>query len=544
MVAAEVPAGCHPLGRHNKLVIAPGALSGTEAPNSGRLSIGLKSPLTGGIKESNVGGTAAYRLGRLGLAAIVIEGLPHEERPYLLVVTKDGGRLISCSAYRGLKNYELVKALHTAYGEKAAILSVGPAGEMMLPVATVACTDTAGLPCRHAGRGGTGAVMGAKGLKAIIIDDADGPGVTIADAEKFRQGAKRLAKALRDHPLTGQALRLLGTNLFAGAIDAAGAYPTRNFRRGTFEGIDRVSGEYMYEVITRRGGKPSRAGCSLCTIECSNVYLDEQGGYITSALEYGTIWAHGANLDISDLDSIAKADRLCDDYGIDTLEIGQAIGVAMEAGIKQFGDAPGALELIEEVGRGTSLGKILGNGAWATGRAFGATRIPCVKRQAMAAYDPRAIHGMGVTYATSPMGADHTAGWVVHTNLVSMGGTLDPHNPDGQVDNCRRVQVFTAAMDCTGLCNFTHLPIVGTDEGKESFLSMMNGLYGKEFAFEDIMTLGKELLETEHGFNLAAGFTRADDRLPEFMKEETLPPHNVKFTVPDDELDRFWGEFR
>ena len=543
IIAREVPPTSDPLGTHNRLVIAPGMLSGTGAANSGRLSIGFKSPLTGGIKRSNVGGTAAHQLGLLGLSAIVVEGLPPKDELYMLRVTVDGANLIQVPAYRGMKNYDLTRIIHEEFGEEVAILSIGPVGEMKLSAATVACTDTSGFPCRHAGRGGVGAVMGSKGLKAIVIDDTGGPGVTIADPERLREGAKEFARAILGHPFTGHALRMLGTNMLSGVINAAGAYPTRNFREGTFRGIDKVSGEYMYEIITKRGGKPSRAGCPSCITECSNTYVDERGQYLTSALQYGTIWAHGANLDISDLDSIARADKMCDDYGIDTMEMGQAIGVAMEAGIRTFGDADGALELIEEVGRGTPLGRILGSGSWTAGKAFGIPRVPAVKKHGLAGYDPRAIHGMGVTYATSPMGGDQTAGWVVHTNLASMGGKLDPHKPDGQVDNSRHIQILTAAMDCTGLCSFMHFPVQDIADGRRGLLEMLGALYDKEITPEAFENLGRDVLKAEHDFNLAAGLTSADDRLPEFMKEERLPPHNVTFSIPDEELDRLWGEF-
>jgi aldehyde:ferredoxin oxidoreductase len=540
IISREVPPTCHPLGNKNKLVIAPGSLSGTTAANSSRLSVGLKSPLTRGIKESNAGGTSAFKVGRLGLNAIIIEGIQQEEKWHILHITREGVRLIPADEYRGLKNYDLAKKLQARFGEKVGILSIGPVGEMKLATATIASTDTSGIPCRHAGRGGPGAVMGSKGLKAIVIDDTGAPGVPIVNPEKFKEGARKFAKAVQEHPLTGQGLKILGTNMLVNPINASGAYPTRNFKEGTFEGVDKVSGEYMHEVITKRGGNPSHSGCTTCIIQCSNVYVDEKGNYITSAFEYETIWANGANLGISDLDAIARIDRLCDEYGMDTMEIGAALGVAMEAGIKSFGDAQGAIELIEEVAKGTPLGRILGSGSWLTGNVFGITRVPAVKRQAMAAYEPRAIHGMGVTYATSPMGADHTAGWVVNQNLVAMGGKLDPHKAEGQVDASRMVQILTAAMDCTGLCTFVNFPVGEVPEGAQGLIEMMSALAGRDLTFDNVVELGKRVLKTEHEFNLAAGFTKADDRLPDFFYEEKIPPHNVSFTVPDRELDRLF----
>jgi len=543
IIAKEVPPACDPLRGLNKLVIAPGVLSGTSAANSGRLSVGCKSPLTGGIKESNVGGNTSQKIARLGFSGLVIEGLPEQGKWYILHLTKEGGKLLPGNEYCGLKNYELAKKLQSRFGEKAGILSIGPAGEMKLAAASVASTDVDGFPCRHAARGGPGAVMGSKGLKAIIVEDAGGAGVSIANPEKFREAAKKFAKAVVDYPFSG-VLKTLGTNFLVAPINAAGGYPTRNFLEGTFEGADQVSGEYMQQVIAKRGGKPTHMGCSNCVIHCSKVYVDEKAQYITGSFEYETIWALGANLGVSDLDSIAWADRLCDEYGIDTIEIGQSLGVAMEAGVKKFGDAKGALELLEEVGKGTALGRILGSGAWVTGKVFGITRVPAVKRQGMAAYEPRAIHGIGVTYATTPMGADHTAGWTVGRNLASMGGDLHPHKPEGQVDASREAQITVAAMDSTGLCNFVNPAIgdtAGAPEAGPAFLEMMGALHGSPVSLDDLKALGVKILKLEREFNAQAGFTKEDDRLPEFMKQEKIPPHNVIFTVPDEELDRLFN---
>ena len=493
VVAKEVLPTSEPLGSHNKLVIAPGILSGTGAANSGRLCIGFKSPLTGCIKRSMVGGTAASGLGLLGLKAIVVEGVSEEDEFFTLHVRKDGAVLVPAPELKGMKNYDVVKALHERHGENVSILSIGPAGEMKLPTATVASTDTSGYPCRHAGRGGVGAVMGAKGLKAIIIDHTGGPGVSIVHPGKFEEGAALLREAILSHPVTGRALRLLGSNMFAGAINAAGAYPTRNFRYGAFRSIDKVSGEYMYDLIRARGGAPSRPGCTSCVTECSNTFVDDHGAYVTSALEYGTIWAHGANLDVADLDVIARADRLCDEYGVDTIEIGEAVGVAMEAGVKEFGDAAGALELIEEVGKGTPLGRILGSGSWAAGKVLGVKRIPAVKKHGLGGYDPRAIHGMGVTYATSPMGADHTAGWVVPSNLASMGGTLDPHKARRSGRKLAAEPDHDRSYGLHGGCAPLLIFLSATyPSGFEGLLKMIGAVSGQEVTRADFRGPGKE----------------------------------------------------
>ena len=538
VVSKEVPPLCHPIGQHNKLVITPGLLTGTTAANSGRLSIGAKSPLTGGIKESNVGGTAATKLARLGIAAIIIEGKPEKGKLYGLAVSKDGAKLFPADDLKGLGNYELVEKLQANYDKKAGIISIGPAGEMKMAMASIAVTSTNGYPSRHAGRGGMGAVMGSKGLKAIVVDDTGAEKVAIKNPDLFKEASQKFVKALREHPVTSEGLPKYGTNVLAGIINEAGGYPTRNFSLGRFEGTDKISGETMHDVISKRGGKTTHSGCTTCIIQCSNEYVDEKGKYITSGLEYETIWANGANCGIDDLDAIANIDRLCDDYGFDTIEMGCTIGVAMEAGVKEFGDAKGAIALIHEAGKGTPLGRIIGNGAGFTGKAFGVTRVPVVKNQGMPAYDPRAVQGIGVTYATSTMGADHTAGYATATNIMKVGGFVDPLKPDGQVALSQNLQITTAAVDSAGLCLFIAFPALDIPECFEGVIGMLNGRYGWNLTANDVAALGKKILKVERDFNERAGFSNLDDRLPEFFREEKLPPHNLTFLVPDVDLDK------
>jgi len=275
-------------------------------------------------------------------------------------------------------------------------------------------------------------------------------------------------------------------------------------------------------------------------IACSRIYVDADGEYISKGPEYETIWAHGADCGIDDLDAIAEMDRLDDDYGLDTIEMGVAIGVAMAGGVKPFGDAQGAIELLHEVGKGTPLGRILGNGAAVTGQAFGVANVPVVKGQGLPAYDPRAVKGVGVTYATSTMGADHTAGYAVATNILNVGGSVDPLTPEGQVELSRNLQIATAAVDSTGLCVFVAFCVLDRSEALGAICEMLSAQYGGSLTEGDVVELGKYVLRTEREFNTQAGFTSADDRLPSFFKEEPLAPHNVVFDVPDEELDQVY----
>jgi len=541
IISSEVPPLCHPLGENNKLVIAPGMLSGTTAAMSGRLSVGCKSPLTGGIKESNAGGQAAQVLARLGYAAIVLEGKPRDDTFYKILITKDGVTLEPDNNLRMLGNYDLVDKLKEAYGDKITCISIGQAGVMKLPSASVAITDMELRPTRHAGRGGVGAVMGAKGVKAIVLDDTGMKMRQAADPEAFKAANKLFVKGLRDHAVTGQGLPAYGTNVLTNVVNEAGGYPTHNFAWGRFEGCSKISGETQAETETSRGGNATHGCHRGCVIRCSGTYADKDGNYVTKQPEYETVWAHGGNCGIDDLDAIARLDRMDDDFGLDTIEMGATIGVAMEAGLAKWGDAQAAIDLVAEVGKGTPLGRILGSGAAVTGKVFGVERVPVVKNQAMPAYDPRAVQGIGVTYATSTMGADHTAGYAVATNLLSVGGTVDPLKPAGQVELSRNLQVATAAIDSTGMCLFIAFAILDQPETFQAMIDMINAFHGLNLTADDVTALGQKVLRMERDFNEKAGFTNKDDRLPEFFSKEGFPPHDVTFGVTDAELDSVYN---
>jgi aldehyde:ferredoxin oxidoreductase len=543
IVAKEVPPLCHPLGADNKLIIAPGLLSGTTAAMSGRISVGCKSPLTGGIKEANAGGQASQVLARLGYAAIVLEGKPKDDTLYKVLINKDGVTVTADNSLCMLGNYDLVEKMKSEFSDKVACISIGTAGEMKMAAASIAFTDMEQRPTRHAGRGGVGAVMGSKGVKVIVLDDAGMKMRPPKDPNKFKEANQAWVAGLRKHPVTGEGLPAYGTNVLTNVINEAGAYPTKNFMWGRFDGCSKISGETQAETENTRGGKGSAThGCHRgCIIRCSGTYTDKDGHYMTKQPEYETVWAHGGNCGIDDLDAIAMLDRLDDDFGVDTIEMGATIGVAMEAGVAKFGDAQAAINLVKEVGKGTPLGRILGSGAEVTGKVFGVERIPTVKGQAMPAYDPRGIQGIGVTYATSTMGADHTAGYAVTANILGVGGKVDPLTPEGQVELSRNLQIATAAVDSTGMCLFIAFAVLDQPETFQALIDMINAFYGMELTADGVAELGKSVLKTERDFNERAGFTSKQDRLPEYFIKEELPPHNVTFKVKDEELDQLYN---
>ncbi len=541
IVSKEVPPLCHPLGPKNKLVIAPGLLSGTSAAMSGRLSVGCKSPLTGTIKESNAGGEPAQVLARLGYAAIVLEGKPESDDLYKIFINKDGVKVEVDNSLKMLGNYDLVEKMKTEYGDKIACISIGPAGERKMSAASVACTDMELRPTRHAARGGPGAVMGSKRVKVIVLDDTGMKMRTPKEPEKFKEANKIWVDGLKKHPVTGEALPAYGTNVLTNIINEAGGFPTNNFKLGQFSEASKISGESEAELETKRGGLATHGCHRGCVIKCSGIYHDKDGNYLTKQPEYETVWAHGANCGIDDLDTIAVLDRLDDDYGLDTIEMGATIGVVMEAGLAKFGDGESAINLLKEVGMGTPLGRILGSGAAVTAKAYGMERAPVVKGQAMPAYDPRAIKGIGVTYATSTMGADHTAGYAVATNILKVGGDVDPLKTEGQVELSRNLQIATAAVDSTGMCLFIAFAILDQPETFQALLDLLNAFYGLSLTADDVTALGKSILKIERDFNTAAGFTAKHDRLPEYFHTEAIPPHNVTFQIKDEELDEVFN---
>lgn len=541
LVAQEVPPLCHALGAENKLVIAPGSLSGTTGAMSGRLSIGAKSPLTGGIKEANSGGQPAQVLARLGYAAIILEGKPEGGDLYKIFINKDGVKIEKDNSLKMLPNYDLIEKMKAEYGDQIACISIGTAGEMKMCAASIACTDPELRPTRHAGRGGLGAVMGSKCIKVIVLDDTGVKMRSPKDPEKYKEANKKFVAGLRGHAVTGQGLPAYGTNILTNILNEAGGYPTYNFKEGRFESAHKISGETQAETETARGGLATHGCHRGCVIRCSGIYNDKDGHYLTKQPEYETVWAHGGNCGICDLDDIAMLDFLDDNYGLDTIEMGVTIGVAMEAGLIPFGDSKGAIDLVHQVGKGTPLGRILGSGAGVTGKAFGVERVPVVKNQALPAYDPRAVQGIGVTYATSPMGADHTAGYAVATNILKVGGEVDPLKPEGQVELSRNLQIATAAIDSTGMCLFIAFALMDQPETFQALIDMLNSFHGLNLTGDDVTALGKQILKTERDFNSRAGFTAQHDRLPRFFTNTPVAPHNITFGVTDEELDQVFN---
>jgi len=527
IIAKEVPPTCHPFSANNKLVIAAGLFAGTMAPSSGRISVGAKSPLTGGIKEANGGGETARKMARLGYRAIIIEGKPQSQSLYILKIDRAGASLLSADEYREMGNYQLAAKLQEKYGKKIGIISNGPLGERLAASAGITNTDREGVPSRFCGRGGMGAVMGSKGIKAIVIDDSGAPGINFHDQQEFKSICQMLFQKMNGHP-TMETFAKYGTAGVLNYVNEVGGLPTHNFRTGRFDRAAEINGDKLRENILARGGEgdPSHACMTGCMIKCSNIYPDQSGSALVSPLEFETLGMMGSNLGIGDLDAIARMNYVCNDLGADTIEIGAAMGVAMEAGVIPFGDVQAAEKLLKEIAEGTVLGRVIAEGASITGRVFGVERVPVVKGQGMPAYDPRAVKGNGVTFATSPMGADHTAGNTIRGK--------DHHVPGGKAAISSRAQAMIAAYDSLGFCVFTGAVV---NENLSAVARMVTALTGQPQPDDYMYQLGVTVLNAELEFNRQAGFTKAHDRIPGYMLDEKLDPHGLVFDVSDEDLD-------
>ncbi len=548
----EVPPTCHPLGPNNKLVFSPGIVTGTAAPTSARISVGAKSPLTGTIKESNAGSEWPQALAVMGIRALVVEGQPEEKGKFWMIhlswdkeADEPKVEFHPADEYVGLTTQTAFDQFFDQF-DKVTVAGIGVAGEYQYGNSGIVFDDLSRRATRYAGRGGLGAVMGSKGLKFIAINRKGAPGIEFADKALFEEGRKKMTDALRTHDITKPkgGLNTYGTAVLINIMNEAGGLPTRNFSSGRFEGAPNIAGEAIFEGNEERLGKKlyNHACSPGCIIQCSNTWHKPDGTEHTSCVEYESSWALGADCGIDDLDDVGELIRLCNEYGLDTIETGTTIAVAMEAGLAEFGDGKKAIEMLHEMGKGTPTGRILGSGTAAAAHVLGVVRAPVVKGQSMPAYEPRAVKGIGITYATTTMGADHTAGYTIAPEILSVGGKADPLSPEGKAELSRAFQSATAFIDSSGHCLFIAFAILDIESGFQGLMDEVNGILGTEYTVEDAFKLGADILRKERAFNEAAGFTKVHDRLPEFMSYESLPPHNVVFDIPDEALDAVYAE--
>ncbi|MDJ0624450.1 MAG: aldehyde ferredoxin oxidoreductase C-terminal domain-containing protein [Desulfocapsaceae bacterium] len=527
LVSREVPADCEPLGKKNSLYFCNGALSGTTVSSSDRISIGGKSPLTGGIKESNAGGVVGTRMSQLGLRAISLEGAPARDAEWqIFVIGKEGVERISGEFLAGKGVYEKSELLSEKFGKKAGCITIGPAGESLLYSAGIACSDPHGVCSRYAGRGGLGAVMASKRVIALVLKDDGEVKPEIQDQDKFKAGSRKIVKMLKENPVSSKFTKY-GTAAMVDICQALKVLPTRNFTHGVMEGAEKINAQTMYDTIKERGGEglTQHACMHPCAIQCSNVYPDKDGKLLCSPVEYETMALMGSNLCLKNLDTIATMNRIANDAGVDTLDCGAAIGVAMEAGLAEFGDNDAAIQMMEEIRNLTPLGRILASGCKIAAQVLGVLHAPHVLGQGVPAYEPRGSKGMAVTYLSSPMGADHTFGFTLRDEEV-------PTSKEGKVDLSKKFQVIGSRMDAMGMCNFVRYS-VRDDMGP--LLDLIEARYGAVLSEEEFDNMVIETLKLEHQFNSDAGIPASAHRFTETFYDERQPETGEVVDITDEE---------
>ena len=496
-------------------MIAPGLLAGTAAPTSGRLSFGAKSPLTNGIKEANSGGNPGQHLAKIGVRALIIEGAPVDAKArFGLEIDEAGVRLVSANEYAGVWNYETCRRLAEIYPKQTSFIVCGPAGEHRFAAASIACTDHDNrYPTRHAARGGLGAVMGSKGLKFIAIDTGRRFAATRVARRRteFRDLLKQQSKRYFDGPQR----MAKGTARAIAKAASLNTLPYKNRTAGSppAQDVKGLDGATVLASFEARGG--GMHNCMVgCIVKCSNQVNHEDGTYLTSALELETLGLLGSNCAVGNWDEVGDLDRLCDEVGLDTMETGVAIGVLMDAGKMGWGDVAAMKDVIRQVAEGTELGRVVGNGARSVGAFTGHPRVPVVKGQGLPVWDPRIMKATGVTYATSAMGADHTAG------IVTLMGLRN----EVVAALSQEAQILNAVGDSSGYCQFVQATL-------SELRRFLEALFDRPLEGRELVEMGWQCLQAEWEFNRKAGFTDADDDMPEFMKTEPVGEWSDVFDV-------------
>lgn len=535
IVAATVPPESNPIGPFNILTFCCGVLAGTTISNANRISVGAKSPLTGTIKESNSGGTFAYNMGRLGIRSLVLEGKPLSDHDWkVIIIDKNGLRFEDGTDFTTKGCHEKAEMLVSRYGRSISYAMIGPAAEQLMRSASITVSDPQLQPTRFCGRGGLGAVMGSKGVQAVVLDISATSPVKPINKDLFKTITRDIGEKVNSTPQTAKVFRVYGTAAMVDTGQGLGFLPTRNFASGCFSQSENINGEMLVKLIGSRGGvgKGSHACMPGCLVQCSNIFPDRDGNRAVSPLEYETIGMMGSNLEIGDLDSIARMNYLANDSGVDTIEAGAAIGVAMQAGLADFGDADAALGMMQEIRQGTVLGRLLGSGAETTAKVLGVYQVPTAKGQAFPAYDPRGLKGLAATYATSPMGADHTAGHTIRSAVD------DHHSAVGQAEASKQSQIGVLQWDALGFCYF-----IGSAVPDLSVIcNLVEAVHGRSYRPEQIRQMAVEALKTERKFNREAGFGPAHDRLSEYFHTVANPDTGTVCDIPEDDIRKIMDD--
>ncbi len=512
-----------PLSKGNILIFACGPLTGTKVPTSGRFSVTSKSPLTDTIFDSNSGGNFGAMLKRTGFDVVLIKG-KSKSPVYLNISVKN--EILDAGDLWGKNTHETTDILEKRH--KGSVACIGQAGENIVRYACIINDKH-----RAIGRGGLGAVMGSKNLKAIVVQgDKE---VTIKNHLKFKYYCDEFRKLLDMNPVTSIALKEFGTSSLVNIINEMGILPTRNFQTNRFEYADSISGETLKKELFK-----GRRACYACPIACGRkTSVNNENG---EGPEYETIWALGANCGIGDLSLITKANYLCNKLGLDTISTGVTISCAMELsedGLLDFigfGDSE-LLNVINNIALRECIGDLLAEGSYRLASSFKKPEYSMSsKRLELPGYDPRGAQGQGLGYATSNRGGCHLRAYMIGPEILGIPKLIDRFSAGGKAGLIIVYQNLCSAMDSLVLCKFVSFAV---DE--EFFSRLLTSALGIEFSGEDVLRIGERIWNLERLFNIREGFTSKDDSLPQRLLKEEANGNVVKLEEMLKEYYRFRG---
>ena len=542
-LAEEVDPKTESLSPANKIIIATGPLTGSQAPTGGRYMVVTKSPLTGTIASSNSGGYWGTELKRAGYDMIILEG--KSESPCYIYINDDTVEIKDATKYWGKLVSETTDLLADEVGDaRARVLTIGPAGERQSLLASIMNEKY-----RAAGRSGVGAVMGSKGLKAIVVR---GTGkLSPAKTDECKTVLANARKKIKECEVTGTGLPAYGTSVLVNLINQSGIYPTNNFQESYFETADKTSGETLADKYLVR-----KVACFGCPIACGRyTKVDDVEG---EGPEYETIWAYGASCGVDDLPAIIKANKLCNEYGLDTISAGATIACAMELCEKgliksdeidgpalKFGSSEAIVEWTRKMGTGEGFGKKLADGSFRLAKEYGAEELSMsVKKLELPAYDLRGVQGHGLQCATSNRGGCHVRGYMISPEIIGLPEKLDPLSLEGKAVWVKIFQDLTAVIDSLGLCLFTSFAL-----GAEDYKDMFNAIVGHNWTTESLLEAGERIWNFERMFNLKAGISPSEDKLPRRLLSEPISSgpckghvHHLGELLPEYYAKRGWDE--
>jgi len=542
----EVDPKVDPLSPENKLIFATGPLTGTPAPTGNRYMVVTKSPLTGALADSNSGGVFPTEMKWTGFDLFIFEG--KAQQPVYLWVNEDQVELRSASHLWGKEVPETTDLLIEETDPKAKVACIGPAGERLVKVAAIMNDKH-----RAAGRSGVGAVMGSKNLKAVVVRGKQVP--EFADPENMKSLSMFIQKEVgSDIKTKGSSLREYGTAYVPQVTNELGILPTRNFKTGKFEGVDHIDGPSLKEQFLIRA-KP----CYKCPISCGRDTRVDVPGYegAGEGPEYETLGAIGSSCGIDNLAAILKANYLCNEIGIDTISAGMTISCAMEMyeeGIipeedigkpLNFGDADTMIEFVRKTGYREGFGDLLAEGSYRLAEHYGHPEYSITaKKLEFPGYDPRGAQGMGLLYATSNIGASHMAGDIAYSEVFGVPVKLDPVSIENKAEIVKRYEDVFTVIDAVGLCVFLSVRYMLDDDISllpNRLTQVMNYATGAGYDVETMLEAGERVFNLERLFLLEAGFTGADDTLPDRMLKEPMTEGPAKGHVVY--LDQMLPEF-